>query len=131
MSKSEGKLEREQKHSMSRLIKIRANRLQRRTRTRQKIRGTSQKPRLSVFISLKHMYAQVIDDDKGITLVYVSSLKMKDQTFMQIAEKLGLEIANKCKQAKIRKVVFDRGAKTYHGRLKAFAEAARKQGLEF
>ena len=116
---------------MSRLVMIKKNQIQRRIRTRRRIRGTSDQPRLSVFISLKHIYAQVIDDDKGITLASVSSLKLKPQSRLKMAQELGIAIANECKKVKIEKVVLDRGSKIYHGKLEVFAEAARKQGLKF
>lgn len=86
------------------------------------IKGTTDRPRLNVFRSNKSIYAQVIDDDKGITLV---SEKGKD------ANEIGKKIAEKAKKAKIKKVVFDKNGYKYHGRVKAVADGAREGGLEF
>ena len=131
MNRLEGKQVREQRFKMSRLIKIRANRLQRQTRVRRKIRGTSNRPRLSVFISLRHIYAQIINDEKGVTLISSSSLKFKPSNKSEIAQQIGEDIAKKCKDAKIKQIVLDRGFKAYHGRIKILVEAIRKQGLKF
>jgi len=102
-------------------------------RTRIKIHGTEYMPRLSVHISLRHVSAQLIDDDKRTTLVYVTSVgnrKLKGNlTF--VAQQIGISLAEKAIKKKITKVVFDRGHKNYHGRIKALADAARSQGLEF
>lgn len=101
-------------------------------RTRAKIHGTAERPRLSVNISNKHIIAQIIDDDKGVTLAYVTTVGSKDKgSKSELAAKIGAEIAKKAKKAKIEKVVFDRGARLYAGRLSALADAARKEGLEF
>ncbi|MBR2543951.1 50S ribosomal protein L18 [Candidatus Saccharibacteria bacterium] len=101
-------------------------------RTRAKIHGTSERPRLSVNFSNQHIIAQVIDDDKGITLAYATTVGSKmTGSKVEKAEKIGAEIAKKAKTAKITKVVFDRGSKLYAGRMNALAEAARKEGLEF
>lgn len=101
-------------------------------RTRAKIHGTSERPRLSVNFSNQHIIAQVIDDDKGITLAYATTVGSKmTGSKVEKAEKIGAEIAKKAKTAKISKVVFDRGSKLYAGRMNALAEAARKEGLEF
>ena len=101
-------------------------------RTRAKIHGTSERPRLSVNFSNQHVIAQVIDDDKGITLAYATTVGSKmTGSKVEKAEKIGAEIAKKAKTAKISKVVFDRGSKLYAGRMNALAEAARKEGLEF
>ena len=101
-------------------------------RTRAKIHGTSERPRLSVNFSNQHIIAQVIDDDKGITLAYATTVGSKmTGSKVEKAEKIGTEIAKKAKTAKITKVVFDRGSKLYAGRMNALAEAARKEGLEF
>jgi large subunit ribosomal protein L18 len=101
-------------------------------RTRAKIHGTAEKPRLSVFISNRHIVAQIIDDDKKVTLCYETTVgaNMKG-TMKEKAALVGAEIAKKAKAKKIKKVVFDRGAKLYAGRLSALADAARKEGLEF
>ena len=101
-------------------------------RTRAKIHGTAERPRLSVNISNKHIIAQVIDDDKGATLAYATTVGSKEKgSKTELAAKIGSEIAKKAKKAKIEKVVFDRGSRLYAGRLSALADAARKEGLEF
>lgn len=101
-------------------------------RTRAKIHGTSERPRLSVNFSNQHIIAQIINDDKGITLAYATTVGSKmTGSKVEKAEKIGAEIAKKAKIAKISKVVFDRGSKLYAGRMNALAEAARKEGLEF
>lgn len=101
-------------------------------RVRSKIRGTAKVPRLSVYKSLTGIYAQIIDDEKGQTLVAARSQEIQNKTTKtQNARKLGELLANKAKKKKIKKVKFDRGAFRYHGRIKAFAEGARAGGLEF
>ena len=101
-------------------------------RTRAKIHGTAERPRLSVNFSNQHIIAQIIDDDKGATLAYATTVGSKmTGSKVEKAEKIGVEIAKKAKSAKISKVVFDRGSKLYAGRMHALAEAARKEGLEF
>ena len=101
-------------------------------RTRAKIHGTATRPRLSVHVSNKHITAQIIDDDKGATLAYATTAGSKvTGTKTELAAKIGQEIAQKAKKAKIKTVVFDRGAKLYAGRMSALADAARKEGLEF
>ena len=101
-------------------------------RTRAKIHGTAERPRLSVHISNQHITAQIIDDDKSATLVYATTVGTKATgSKTDLAAKIGKEIADKAKKAKIKTVVFDRGAKLYAGRLSALADAARKEGLEF
>lgn len=101
-------------------------------RTRAKIHGTAERPRLSVNISNKHITAQLIDDDKGSTLVYATTVGSKlTGTKTELAAKVGSELGKKAKTAKITKAVFDRGSKLYAGRMSALADAARKEGLEF
>ena len=101
-------------------------------RTRAKIHGTAERPRLSVNMSNKHIIAQIIDDDKGATLAYATTVGSKDKgSKTELAAKIGSEIAKKAKKAKIEKVVFDRGSRLYASRLSALADAARKEGLEF
>ncbi len=101
-------------------------------RTRAKIHGTADRPRLSVNISNMHVTAQIIDDDKGATLAYATTVGAKQKgSKSELAAFVGSEIAKKAKKAKIEKVVFDRGARLYAGRMKALADAARKEGLEF
>ena len=104
-------------------------------RVRSKIFGTTEVPRLCVFRSNKEIYASIIDDETRTTLVSASSidkgLKIKNGSNSDAATKVGEEIAKRAKKAKITKVVFDRGGYLYHGRVKALAEAARENGLEF
>lgn len=112
-------------------------RLRRKRRTRAKIRGTAQRPRLSVFRSNRYTYAQLIDDEQGKTLVSASTkelMALKSKTLnpkLQQAEQLGELIAKKALEKGIKKAVFDRGEYKYHGRVKAVAEGARKGGLQF
>ena len=108
------------------------NKIFRAKRTRAKIHGTAERPRLSVNFSNQHIIAQIIDDDKGATLAYATTVGSKmTGSKVEKAEKIGAEIAKKAKSAKISKVVFDRGSKLYAGRMAALADAARKEGLEF
>ena len=104
----------------------------RKARTRAKIHGNSDRPRLTVHFSNLHIEAQVIDDDKKVTLAYATTKGAKmTGTKTEKAAAIGTEIAKKAKAKKVKKVVFDRGAKLYAGRMNALAEAARKEGLEF
>jgi large subunit ribosomal protein L18 len=108
------------------------NRQLRHKRIRKRIKGTAARPRLSVFRSLKGVWLQLIDDNKGETLVsanYKELKKYKDK--LDQAKQLGLLIAQKAKKKKITKVVFDRSGYKYHGRIKALAQGAREAGLEF
>ena len=108
------------------------DKVMRKARTRAKIHGTSERPRLTVHFSNLHITAQIIDDDKKTTLAYATTKGAKmTGTKTEKAAKIGEEIAKKAKAAKVSKVVFDRGAKLYAGRMNALAEAARKEGLEF
>lgn len=117
---------------MNRLISKRNNTLRRQNRVRTVVRGTSERPRLSVHISNRHVSAQIIDDSKKVTIVAASSASKKQTgTLSEQAADIGAEIAKKAKTKKIKKVAFDRGSKLYHGRVKALADAARKEGLEF
>lgn len=101
-------------------------------RVRSRISGTPERPRLSVHISNMHVTAQLIDDTKSKTLLYVTSVGRKlDGNMTDKAKAIGTELAAKAKQAKINKVIMDRGPKIYHGRVKALAEVARDGGLEF
>ncbi|MBQ6571036.1 50S ribosomal protein L18 [Candidatus Saccharibacteria bacterium] len=101
-------------------------------RTRAKIHGTASRPRLSVHISNLHITAQLIDDDKGLTLAYATTVGQKmTGSKSEKAAKIGTEIAKEAKKKKITTVVFDRGSKLYAGRMSALADAARKEGLEF
>ena len=110
---------------------------------RQKVHGTEAIPRLNVFRSNANIYAQIIDDSKGVTLVSASSLELKlknvnieaatkvGESIAKKATKVGEKIAALAKKANIKKVVFDRGGYAYHGRVEALADAARENGLEF
>ncbi|HEX2680483.1 MAG TPA: 50S ribosomal protein L18 [Candidatus Dormibacteraeota bacterium] len=108
------------------------NRLKRHKRVRVHVAGTAQRPRLAVFRSLNHLYAQLIDDSASRTLAAASTLdlKAKGNGVTQAAE-VGKAIAAKAKAAGVNAVVFDRGGFLYHGRIKALADAAREAGLEF
>lgn len=112
-------------------------RQRRKYRIRNKVHGTSERPRLSVFRSAKHIYAQIIDDAEGKTLVAVSTLcgdldgSLKEDSKSEAAKKVGALIAKVCLEKKIEKVVFDRNGYLYHGRVKALADAAREAGLKF
>lgn len=108
-------------------------RLRRHSRIRKTLSGTKEMPRLCVFRSNNGIYVQVIDDESGTTLVSSSSiaLKIKNGGNIEGAKAVGKDIAEKCKKAKITSVVFDRGGNLYHGRIKALAESARENGLEF
>jgi large subunit ribosomal protein L18 len=103
-------------------------------RIRRKVQGTAGRPRLAVFRSLGHIYAQIIDDHEGKTLVSASSLEKGNRTSggnVAGAKEIGKRIAERAKDKGIAKVVFDRGGYLYHGRVKALADAAREAGLEF
>jgi large subunit ribosomal protein L18 len=100
-------------------------------RIRRKLSGTTERPRLNVYRSLNHIYAQVIDDQKGETLVSASTIKMKTGGNVAAAKEIGKAVAEKAVAQGIKKVVFDRGGYLYHGRIKALADAARAAGLEF
>ena len=111
-------------------------RQKRKERIRRKLSGTSERPRLTVYKSLKHIYAQVVDDASGKTLAFASSLskelKGKDEGDKKAdAKRVGQLIAEKCKAAKVDQVVFDRNGFPYHGRIAAVADAAREAGLKF
>ena len=108
-------------------------RLMRHKRVRKNISGTSEMPRLNVFRSNSQIYAQIINDETGTTLASSSSvqLKIKNGGNIEGAKLVGADIAMKAKEAKISKVVFDRGGYQYHGRVEALANAARENGLEF
>ena len=108
-------------------------RLRRHRRVRGKISGTAERPRLDVFRSSKHIYAQIIDDVAGVTLVSASSMEKGFEGFggnIEAAGKVGKMIAEKALEKGIKTVVFDRGGFVYHGRVKALAAGAREGGLE-
>ena len=107
------------------------SRQSRKRRIRARVRGSAERPRLSVYRSLTNLYAQVIDDDSGKTLVASSLAEVKGKLSVEGAKKLGTHLAAKAKEKKIEKVVFDRNAYKYHGRVKALADAAREGGLQF
>ncbi len=102
-------------------------------RIREKLSGTTERPRLNVYRSLNHIYAQVIDDQKGVTLASASSLQLKLKTGGNVAtaKEIGKAVAEKAIEKGVKRVVFDRGGFLYHGRIKALADAAREAGLEF
>jgi large subunit ribosomal protein L18 len=106
-------------------------------RIRKRIRGTTERPRLAIFRSLNHIFAQVIDDDKGVTVVSASSLDKETSLGRQSggniagAKVVGAEIAKRAQAKGIQSVVYDRGGYPYHGRVKALADAARESGLKF
>lgn len=117
---------------MSEQTKKVSNRSQRAVRTRASLHGTAERPRMSVDISNKHISVQIINDDEGKTLVAATTLGSKfTATLSEKAVLIGADIAKKAKANKISRVVFDRGSKQYHGRIKALADAARENGLEF
>jgi large subunit ribosomal protein L18 len=103
------------------------------SRIRQKLSGTAERPRLNVYRSLNHIYAQVVDDHTGTTIASASSLSLKLKTGGNVAaaKEIGKTIAERATEKGVKKVVFDRGGFLYHGRIKALADAAREAGLEF
>jgi len=109
----------------------------RRGRVRRKVRGTDERPRLSVFRSLQHLYVQVISDETGATLVSASSTAkglrdgLTSKRNLAAAKAIGTAIAERCREKGIEQVVFDRNGFLYHGRVRALAEAAREAGLKF
>lgn len=107
------------------------SRKKRSLRVRGRFFGTVKKPRLSVFRSGKHIYAQLIDDEKGVTLASTSDSSFKEGTKIERASKVGENLAEEARKKKIKTVVFDRGGYAYHGRVAAVADGARKGGLEF
>ncbi len=114
-----------------------ARRIARHARVRRKVVGTSERPRLSVFRSLHHIYAQVIDDTRGVTLASASSLESElrsdrnGQKKAEVSKRVGALVAERARNSGIQSVVFDRGGYKYHGRVKALADAAREGGLAF
>lgn len=108
-----------------------SQRQRRHRRVRSRIFGTAERPRLTVFRSNKFIYAQLIDDNSGATIVSASDDKLKSGTKTERATQIGKEIAERAKKAGVKTVVFDRGGYLYAGRVKSLAESARKSGLEF
>ena len=107
------------------------NRLQRHNSIRRKVVGTTEQPRLAVFRSSQHIYAQIIDDSNHKSLVAESDLKVGKGTKTERATLVGESLAKKALDKKIKKIVFDRGGFKYHGRIAALADGARRGGLEF
>jgi large subunit ribosomal protein L18 len=106
----------------------------RKIRVRKKVGGTALRPRLSVFRSAKHIYAQVVDDEAGVTLAAASSMQKSLDAAgkkIDVAKQVGLALAEVCKGKEISQVVFDRSGFRYHGRVRAVAEGAREGGLDF
>ncbi len=122
---------------MIKIISRNKNRLLRKQRTKDKVRGTGSKPRLVIFKSLKNIYVQLIDDEKQSTILSVSTLnkeqfgKLKSKKNKDAAKKIGELVAEKLLEKGIKKVVFDRNGYKYHGKVKFFADAARQKGLIF
>jgi len=112
-------------------------RIKRRRRIRKRVKGTAGRPRLCVFRSAKHIYAQIIDDSRGLTLVSASSteteVRQKEafESKVALATYIGKQVAERAKEKGIKEVVFDRNGFLYHGRVKAVSEGARESGLEF
>jgi large subunit ribosomal protein L18 len=120
---------------MSRDMKLRRQKTK--TRIRGRISGTPERPRLTIYKSLKRIYAQAVDDSRGITVAAASSLekglreKLKNGSNMEAAKAVGAQIAARLKDKGITSVVFDRNGNLYHGRVKALADSARESGLQF
>ncbi len=113
-------------------LKKLVDRQRRHVRIRAIVKGTAERPRLAVSRSIKNHFVQLIDDDKGLTLVSVSDIKDNGkEKKSESAKKLGLKLAELAKEKKITKVVFDRNGHKYHGRVKAIADGAREGGLQF
>jgi len=113
------------------MLKKKEKQLRRHKRLRFKIKGTSSAPRLCVFRSSKHIYAQLIDDDKALVLLKADDFEVKKAKKIETAKQVGQLIAEKAIEKKITKVVFDRRGYKYHGRVKALASGARAGGLKF
>ncbi len=106
-------------------------RTRRRMRIRKKVQGTTERPRLCVFRSAKHIYAQVVDDTQGRTIAHASSVTGAPGTKVEAAKSVGSAVAKACMEKGVEQVVFDRGGYRYHGRVRALAESAREAGLKF
>ena len=106
--------------------------MRRQTKIRSKLKGTSVRPRISVFRSNRHFFAQIINDEKHQTVISVSERSLKEATGSKTekAKKLGVLLATKAKSKKLSKAIFDRGRYSYHGRIKAFADGLREGGLK-
>ena len=122
---------------MKKSATMRAARIRRHARVRRRVKGTDSKPRLSVFRSLSHIYAQVIDDDARVTIASASDVekdivsKANGKKKEDVATLVGTLVAERAKGKGVTQVVFDRGGYPFHGRIKALAEAARASGLSF
>ena len=119
---------------MIKIVDKKANRIKRHKRVRGKVSGTAQCPRLNVFRSAKHIYAQLIDDNAGVTLCSASTVEKGFDGFggnVEAAKKIGATLAERAKDKGITDVVFDRSGYVYHGRVAALAEGAREGGLNF
>jgi large subunit ribosomal protein L18 len=122
---------------MANVAQKRSARKKRHQRVRKTVIGTTERPRLNVYRSLDHIYAQVIDDSKGVTLVSASTIdrsvreSLEGKNKVQQAELVGKTVAQRALDAGITKVVFDRGGFQYHGRVRVLADASRKMGLDF
>lgn len=122
---------------MKKTATMRAARIRRHTRVRKRVKGTQERPRLSVFRSLSHIYVQVIDDVGRVTIASASDMeadvkaKAEGKKKAEVATIVGNLVADRAKAQGVKKVVFDRGGFPFHGRIKALAEAARENGLEF
>lgn len=115
-----------------------ASRVRRHTRIRKRIRGVAERPRVSVFKSKNHIYAQVIDDDRGVTIASASTVDpeirgagLKNTGNREAAKKVGMLLGKRALEKGVRKAVFDRGGFVYHGRIQELADSARKAGLDF
>lgn len=125
-------------HLTKQLLKKRARRERAHLRVRQRVHGTAVRPRLSVYKSLRFIYAQIIDDDRGVTLAQANSMdadlkaKLSSGTGgIDAAKVVGAAVAERAKANGVDKVVFDRGGYVYHGKVKALADSARENGLQF
>jgi large subunit ribosomal protein L18 len=122
---------------MSRITDRKQRRAKIKRRSRQQVRGTSERPRLAVYRSLRHLYAQVIDDEAGVTIASVSTLEKESAGDLsstggrEAAKRLGELIAERAKSRGVSSVVFDRSGFKYHGVIRAIADGAREAGLEF
>ena len=116
---------------MNRKKRIQQNKIRRQKRVRKNMIGTAVKPRLSVHRTNQHIFAQLIDDINQVTILSSNDASYKTGTKTEKAQKVGIKIAKACMKKKIEAIVFDRGRNKYHGRVKALAEAARTEGLNF
>lgn len=125
-------------HRAKKTIEKRERRERAHRRVRQRVRGTAERPRLSIYKSLRYVYAQVIDDDRGVTIAQASSKESALVAGLEAgtggrdaAKRVGEAIAERAREKGVQKVVFDRGGYIYHGKVRAVAEGARDKGLEF